>query len=323
MNKERLKEILIYLGIVFLIIGGVVYYFDYQNKQLILDYNSQFADLNSLLYKEIQETESELKANISDTKKELSSDIDNVNTNLKSLDDKTGKEINALSSLIDEIEAQANLKLDQLQSELKDVQIKSADFSAIIDDVLQAVVSVKTNLGQGSGAVIRSNGYIVTNFHVIKGASTIKVIDYDEYQYTAEIVGYDTKSDIAVLKIDEDLNTLEFGDSDEVKVGAKVIAAGNPAGFSFTVTEGIVSALRTFSNNIDYIQTDVPINPGNSGGPLINQKGEIIGINNFKWGGFESLGFAIASDEVDRVVNSLISDYEQKLAEELLAEQQT
>ena len=105
--------------------------------------------------------------------------------------------------------------------------------------------------------------------------------------------------------------------ADEVKVGTKVIAAGNPAGLSFTVTEGIVSALRANADNgLDYIQTDVPINPGNSGGPLINQKGEIIGINNFKYGGFESLGFAIASNEVDSIVNTLIGQYEQQLAQQ-------
>ena len=116
---------------------------------------------------------------------------------------------------------------------------------------------------------------------------------------------------VTVLKINApDLQALAFGDSDELKVGEKVIAAGNPAGLDFTVTEGIVSAFRTFSNNLDYIQTDVPINPGNSGGPLINTKGEIVGINNFKVGGFESLGFAIASDEVDTIVRSLINEYE-------------
>ena len=79
---------------------------------------------------------------------------------------------------------------------------------------------------------------------------------------------------------------------------------------SFTVTEGIVSAFRSFENGIDYVQTDVPINPGNSGGPLINVKGEIVGINNFKVGNFESLGFAIASNEVSRISDNIIADYE-------------
>ena len=136
---------------------------------------------------------------------------------------------------------------------------------------------------------------------------------YSGKTYNVNILaGYDNNADIAVLKIDaSDLRALKFGDSDEVKVGEKVIAAGNPAGLSFTVTEGIVSAFRTF-NNVNYIQTDVPINPGNSGGPLINTKGEIIGINNFKVGGFEGLGFAISSSNVRSVVNKIIDEYEAK-----------
>ena len=124
-------------------------------------------------------------------------------------------------------------------------------------------------------------------------------------------MGYDSSADIAVLKINApDLASLGFGNSDDVKVGEKVIAAGNPAGLAFTVTEGIVSATRTDTNGIKYIQTDVPINPGNSGGPLINVKAEVIGINNFKIGGFEGLGFAIASNDVSNVVNKIINDYE-------------
>ena len=176
---------------------------------------------------------------------------------------------------------------------------------------MQSVVSVSTNLGQGSGVIVNTKGYIVTNLHVISGASTIRATTYSGKTYNVNaIAGYDELADIAVLKINApDLKALNFGDSDELKVGEKVIAAGNPAGLAFTVTEGIVSAFR-ISQNIDYIQTDVPINPGNSGGPLINAKAEIVGINNFKIGGFEGLGFAISSNNVESVVNKIISDYE-------------
>ena len=221
-----------------------------------------------------------------------------------------------MSSLIDQIEQQSNIKLTELKNELKDVQIKSADFSAIVDDVLQSVVSVKTNVGQGSGAIISTKGYIVTNVHVINGASTISAVTYSGNTYDANTVaGYDSNADIAVLKIDAPgLKSLSFGNSDSLKVGEKVIAAGNPAGLGFTVTEGIVSAFRTAENGIQYIQTDVPINPGNSGGPLINARGEIVGINNFKVSstGFEGLGFAISSNNARNVANKIISDYEAK-----------
>ncbi len=313
-EERKLKEIFVYFGVVILLVGGVAVYFNYRQNRIIEDYSQQIAGLNSQLSNKIEAAEKSLKGDIAASKEILSSDISSVRSNLNQMKERNEKELNTLSGLINEIEKQANLKLDQLKSEVKDIQIKSADFSAIVDDVLQSVVSVKTNTGQGSGAVIRSNGYIATNLHVISGASTIKAVTYSNEQYTAQIAGYDSKSDIAVLKIDKNLPSFEFGDSDEVKVGTKVIAAGNPAGLSFTVTEGIVSALRTADNGLKYIQTDVPINPGNSGGPLISQKGEIIGINNFKYGGFESLGFAIASNEVETVVNTLISQYEQQIA---------
>ena len=315
MEKQKLKELLIYLSIVIVIVGAVSFYFHRQNQKIVQDYSAKVAELNE----DLKDTKSELGSDIEEAKDVLSSDIGSVRNSLNVLKDKSNKEFKTLSDLITEIEKQSNLKLDQLKSEVKDIQIKSADFSAIVDDVLNSVVSIKTSAGQGSGAFIRNNGYIVTNLHVISGSNpaSITAITYGNQQYPSSLVGYDANGDIAVLKINKDMPYLEFGNSDEVKVGTKVIAAGNPAGLSFTVTEGIVSALRANADNgLDYIQTDVPINPGNSGGPLINQKGEIIGINNFKYGGFESLGFAIASNEVDSIVNTIIGQYEQQLAQQ-------
>ena len=315
MDKQKLKELLTYLSIVIVIVGAVSFYFHKQNQKIVQDYSAKVTKLNE----DLKDTKSELGSDIEETKDVLSSDIGSVRNNLNVLKDKSNKEFKTLSDLIKEIEKQSNLKLDQLKSEVRDIQIKSADFSAIVDDVLNSVVSIKTSAGQGSGAFIRSGGYIVTNLHVISGSNpaAITAITYGNQQYPASLVGYDTNGDIAVLKVNKDMPYLEFGNSDEVKVGTKVIAAGNPAGLSFTITEGIVSALRANADNgLDYIQTDVPINPGNSGGPLINQKGEIIGINNFKYGGFESLGFAIASNEVDSIVNTLIGQYEQQLAQQ-------
>ena len=113
------------------------------------------------------------------------------------------------------------------------------------------------------------------------------------------------------IKVNANLQSLRFGDSDDVKVGERVIALGNPAGLSFTVTEGIVSAVRRSGpNGLNiYIQTDVPINPGNSGGPLVDANSRIIGLNNFKIGGFEGLGFAIESNAVKQVTDDIISQY--------------
>ena len=314
MNKKTQYALLIILSAIILS-GSMIYYFNYQIKITRQDYEGKISSLSQQTQKNLQSLQDELGNKIDVLGTNLSSQIGVVGVDLKSFKKQNEKEINTLSNLIDQIEQQSSIKLNELKGELKDIQIKSADFSAIVNDVLQSVVSVKTNLGQGSGAIVDRKGYVVTNVHVINGASSISVVAYSGSTYNANtIVGYDSNADIAVLKIDaSNLRALSFGNSDALKVGEKVIAAGNPAGLAFTVTEGIVSAFRTAENGIRYIQTDVPINPGNSGGPLINAKGEIVGINNFKIsGGFEGLGFAISSNKVKEVADKIISDYEAK-----------
>src|SRR5215469_16346273 len=136
--------------------------------------------------------------------------------------------------------------------------------------------------GEGSGFIIRSDGVIMTNAHVVNGASEVTVRLTDRREYTAKVIGVDTKSDIAVIKINaKDLPTVKIGDSHQLKVGEWVLAIGAPFGFENSATAGIVSAKgRTLdSGYVPFIQTDVPINPGNSGGPLFNMRGEVVGIN--------------------------------------------
>lgn len=295
-----------------LLSGSLLLYFNYSLNAARQDYNTKIDVLNQEVIGSLQSLKSSLESQFVLLNSSLSSEIGDVNLDLDDFKRQNQLQINALSSLIDQIEEQSNIRLNELKGELKDIQIQSADFSAIVDDVLQSVVSIKTSSAQGSGAIIGADGYIVTNVHVIEGASTIRAVTYSGKTYNAILIGMDTAVDIAVLKVDAaNLKSLGYGDSDAVKVGEKVLAAGNPAGLSFTVTEGIVSAFRRF-DGVDYIQTDVPINPGNSGGPLVNAKGEIIGINNFKVGGFESLGFAISSDETKSVTSRIISEYEAK-----------
>ena len=312
-NKNTRKIVFIVLCIL-LFTGSSIYYFNYKMELIRQDYEMKISDSNKQLTTNLKNLQQDLQSQLGVMGSNLSSQIGFVNTNLQNFKKQNEKEISTLSSLIDQIEQQSNIKLNELKDELKNIKIKSADFSAIVNDVLPSVVSVGTNIGQGSGVIIDSKGYVLTNLHVINGASAIRVTIYSNKVYDVkEIVGYDGVADIAVLKIDAPgLKSLSFGDSSQLKVGEKVIAAGNPAGLAFTVTEGIVSAFRTGDNNMNYIQTDVPINPGNSGGPLINTKGEIVGINNFKIGGFESLGFAISSNNVKSVANKLIGDYESK-----------
>ncbi len=164
----------------------------------------------------------------------------------------------------------------------------------------------------GSGFIISSDGYILTNHHVIEGADEVIVRFSNREEYVARIVGSDKASDIAVLKVDaDDLPVLEFGDSDDLKVGEWVLAIGSPFGFDHSVTAGIVSAkgrsLPT-DNYVPFIQTDVAINPGNSGGPLFNLDGEVIGINSqiySRTGGFMGLSFAIPIEMAVDVADQL------------------
>jgi S1-C subfamily serine protease len=310
MIEKKIRNLaIIFAVLVLLSTAGMALYFNYQLKITRQDYETKILDLGQQTAANLQV----LKSTMDSLGINLSSQISLVDLNLQNFKVQNQDQIKTLSDLIDEIERQSNIQLTELKSELKNIRIKSADFSAIVGDVLQSVVSVKTNVGQGSGAIIDTKGYIVTNVHVISGASTVKATTFSGNTYDVNVlVGYDSNADIAVLRINApNLRALDFGDSDDVKVGEKVIAAGNPAGLAFTVTEGIVSAFRIF-NGINYIQTDVPINPGNSGGPLINTKGQIIGINNFKAGGYEGLGFAISSNDVRSVVKKIISEYEAK-----------
>ncbi|MBI3015305.1 MAG: DegQ family serine endoprotease [Candidatus Tectomicrobia bacterium] len=149
----------------------------------------------------------------------------------------------------------------------------------------------------GSGFIINKDGYIVTNNHVVEGASEIKVILSDKQEYDAKIVGRDPKTDLALIKISspQPLPFAHLGDSDKLRVGEWVMAIGNPFGLGHTVTTGIVSAKGRIIGAgpyDDFIQTDASINPGNSGGPLINMRGEIVGINTAIIAGGQGLGFA-------------------------------
>ncbi|ACC69663.1 DegQ family serine endoprotease [Paraburkholderia phymatum] len=165
----------------------------------------------------------------------------------------------------------------------------------------------------GSGFIISSDGYVLTNAHVVDGANVVTVKLTDKREYRAKVVGADKQSDVAVLKIDaKDLPTVKIGDPRQSKVGQWVVAIGSPYGFDNTVTSGIISAKSRSlpdENYTPFIQTDVPVNPGNSGGPLFNLQGEVIGINSMIYsqtGGFQGLSFAIPINEAIKVKDDLV-----------------
>ena len=166
----------------------------------------------------------------------------------------------------------------------------------------------------GSGVIISSDGYIVTNNHVVEGADELTVTLNDNREFSARIVGTDKQTDLALLKVNaKNLPTLPIGDSDKLKVGEWVIAVGNPYNLSSTVTAGIVSAksrgLGASQNGIEsFIQTDAAINPGNSGGALVNTQGELVGINAMLYsqtGSYSGYGFAIPTTIMNKVVDDI------------------
>ncbi len=161
----------------------------------------------------------------------------------------------------------------------------------------------------GSGFIISGDGYIVTNNHVVAGADEIRVKLYNDKEYDATIVGSDPKTDLALIKVDaDDLEHLELGDSESLEVGSWVVAIGSPFGLEQTVTAGIVSAKGRIIGSgpyDDFIQTDASINPGNSGGPLLNLKGEVVGINTAIVASGQGIGFAIPSKLARGIIDQL------------------
>jgi S1-C subfamily serine protease len=211
---------------------------------------------------------------------------------------------------IEELSSALSEQGDKFEKQLDLVKSTKDDFSGIIDQSLGSVVGVRTDRSIGTGFVVNGEGYIVTNYHVVGGANQIAVLTNDQEVISAEIVGGDSFRDIALLKVDKTFDELEIVDSDDLQVGKKVIAIGNPLGLSFSVSEGIISGLnRAGPNGLEeYVQTDVGLNPGNSGGPLIDTSGRVVGINNFKIGGSEGLGFALEGNAVKEVVNSFTEE---------------
>jgi Do/DeqQ family serine protease len=171
----------------------------------------------------------------------------------------------------------------------------------------------KAQIGSGSGVIISSDGHIVTNNHVIKGASQLQVTLNNNKTYEAELIGTDPNSDIALLKIDakKQLPYLAFGDSDNVKVGEWVLAVGNPFNLTSTVTAGIVSAKARalMKSDQSFIQTDAAVNPGNSGGALVNTNGDLIGINtaiSSQTGSYVGYSFAVPSNIAKKVIDDIM-----------------
>lgn len=217
------------------------------------------------------------------------------------------------------------LKLENKPSDAGDKKYTAESaFNKVSDSVVGIVCysgeisTVENCSSQGSGIIISADGYVLTNAHVIGNSKTaylIQVVTADGKEYTAGVVGYDTRTDIAVLKMDDakDLKPATFGDSSKIELGEDIIVVGNPGGLDYqnSITKGIVSALdRELSSTslVKYIQTDAAINPGNSGGPVVNIYGQVIGVATSKIVSerYEGMGFAIPSQTVKGIFDELV-----------------
>ncbi len=219
-------------------------------------------------------------------------------------------------------------QIDNLEGELgqnqQTVTINNSSeesLTELFSEVEESVVAIdafEDREGQGSGFVYREDGYIVTNYHVVGESETVEVTFTDGLTESAEVLGTDPYTDLAVLKVDrENLNPLQLGNLEDVEVGQKAVAIGNPFGFQSSMTTGIISQtdrllpVQGGFSIPNILQTDAAINPGNSGGPLMNTQGEVVGVNTAietDTGVFSGVGFAISAESVERVIPELIED---------------
>ncbi|HVY01950.1 MAG TPA: trypsin-like peptidase domain-containing protein [Candidatus Nanoarchaeia archaeon] len=207
----------------------------------------------------------------------------------------------SLSEISQNIISQRN----DLSKEIQNLKAGQSDFSEVIEKTIRGVVSVGTDKSVGTGFIVNEDGYIITNNHVIAQAQIIQVMTFDKNILPATLIGSDIMRDIAVLKIEGKYPALQL--EQNTALGNKVIAIGNPLGLSFTVTEGIISAMDRVGPNglAEYLQTDVSLNHGNSGGPLIDTQGKVVGVNNFKLGEAENIGFALRAEAIKTSANAI------------------
>jgi serine protease Do len=242
---------------------------------------------------------------------------------LSELQANTQSQINSITLNLLQLQNNTQSSQQQVQQQISLLKASSTDdFSGIIQSSDPSIVTIVTPTAQGTGFIINSEGYIVTNAHVLADnngnlSSIIQVITNSQQTLNAQFIGYNGTLDLALLKISGTYTALPFGNSNNAQVGDKVIAIGDPLGLQFSVSEGIISAInRPGPNNLDYyIQTDASLNPGNSGGPLINKEGQVVGINNFKISDGENLGFALESNYIKQAINEIS---EQSLNETLI-----
>lgn len=266
-----------------------------QHLQAMQSTDRQLQDSLNALGTYVDAQDSQIGVDLAQTKTELGERIFDVETDLQVSQESLS------SQLLDLAQSQAQTKAT-LESSIRNIQLSNQDFSGTIKDALPSVVSVLTDLGQGSGVIVTTDGLVITNYHVIEDASVIRVLTYDGELLPVDLIGFAQARDLAVLRIRGTDNFKRLKFSTNNFVGQNVVAIGNPGGLGFTVTEGIVSNNERVVNGQEFIQISAPINSGNSGGPLIDIDGDIVGINTLKITGFEGVGFAIPAADAKSIL---------------------
>ncbi len=296
MKKEN-RVHMTYGLIILVLFFSLFIYENYQTKNT----RQALADSTNLLNNKISDLQKKLET-------DLKASLDKVNKSLE----QQGSELATITGDLQQVKVESQQQLGELQEKISKLKAQNQDFSEVIEKAIPAVVSIRTDIGAGSGFLVEENGYTVTNYHVIENARAGTAITSDGARHTIRIVGFNRQADIAVLQLEgNDFATLSWGSSEKMAIGESVIAVGNPGGLDFSVTKGIISAFREDPEGNALIQIDVPINPGNSGGPLINSAGRVIGVNTKKIQGFEGVGFALASDFIEDFVEDIINTDQQ------------
>ncbi len=291
---------LVLIIVLFSSLLGLLLYFNYVTNQKF----ELVAQTLNTARTEINDAITDIDAKIDVQSKILADEAQNIRGEITDYKETSASELAQVRSSFEKLELKQEEDIEQLSSKISRVGVGD-DFSGLVDDVIESVVGIATDKSVGSGVIVDGDGYVVTNHHVVNGISAAGVRTYDGELHRMYIVGSDQRRDIAVVKIEGSFPALRFGNSDRISVGEKIIALGSPGGLDFTVTQGIISAIRD-RDGFKHIQTDVSVNPGNSGGPMVDSSGRIMGITKEKLADFEGIGFAIVSNEIDDYVQNLI-----------------
>jgi len=313
------KMMYICLGIILILMVVSSYYFYSLQKQIDVNYKTtqtNIAQIDVQLTQKIENVDNALGKTIDEYKLQNEQKFTVVDQKITQSQQESQEKIFSLEGQLKDVQNKSETAVTQLKESISNIQIESKDFSAIIDDVVETVVTLKTDKGLGSGVIISQKGYLVTNQHVVDRISKLGIYTADGNVYAGRLIAEDVDKDIAILQIvsEKEFNYLKFEDSDKINVGEKVIAVGNPSGLAFSVSEGIISSTNRVDNNgVPLFQIDAAINPGNSGGPLVTINKKIAGINTLKLTGTEGLGFAIQGDVVKQFAENAIEKYENSL----------